>query len=63
MICPYCNSKSTVCHETRSNDDDNENYRKRKCHDCGRDFYTVEFVAEENESFVKAWRKAGRRSK
>ena len=63
MICPYRNSKSTVCHETRSNNDDNENYRKCKCHDCGQDFYTVEFVAEENESFVKAWRKAGRRSK
>ena len=63
MICPYCKSKSTVCHETRSNNDDNENYRKRKCHDCGQDFYTVEFVAEENESFVKAWRKAGRKSK
>lgn len=62
MICPYCKSKFTVCHETRSNDD-NENYRKRKCHDCGQDFYAVEFVAEENESFIKAWRKAGRKSK
>jgi transcriptional regulator NrdR family protein len=51
------------CCEKRNNNDDNENYRKRKCHDCGQDFYTVEFVAEENESFVKAWRKAGRRSK
>lgn len=24
MICPYCSSKFTVCHETRSNNDDNE---------------------------------------
>lgn len=29
----------------------------------GTYYYAVEFVAEENESFVKAWRKAGRRSK
>ena len=58
MICPYCKSKAMFCCEKRSNNDDNENYRKRKCHDCGQ-----EFVAEENESFTKAWRKAGRRSK
>lgn len=63
MICPYCKSKSMFCCEKRNNNDDNENYRKRKCHACGKEFYTVEFVAEENESFGKAWRKAGRRSR
>ncbi len=63
MICPYCKSKSIVGYEKRSNNTDNENYRKRKCHNCGQDFYTVEFVAEKNESFIKAWRKAGRKSK
>jgi hypothetical protein len=42
---------------------DDENYRKRKCKDCGKTCYTIEFEAIENEDFKKTWIKHYRRRK
>ena len=54
MTCPECNGRVKVLdvvHVTT----DNETYRKKKCCDCGFEFYTTEFVVEPDVTFRKLW--------
>ena len=55
MKCPKCSNKSTVIDYVKT--PENEIYRKRKCKTCGHIFYSVEFVAEQDEVFEKEWSK------
>ena len=41
MLCPKCNSKTGVV-DTRS--DEKGIYRRRRCKDCGNDFFTKEVL-------------------
>lgn len=54
MNCPLCNGNTRVTDCILMEE---ENYRKRKCKDCGKIFFTLEFEAIENEDFKKTWRK------
>lgn len=33
----------------------NEIYRQKKCKDCKKIFYTIEFEVEENKKFMDEW--------
>lgn len=45
MKCPNCGGKNYVC-DTVHNYKTNEIYRRRKCTECKKVFYTVEFEIE-----------------
>lgn len=59
MVCSKCGGKVKVDMVVK-NEDKNEIYRKRKCKNCGRYFYTMEFESHFDDRFRKAfikWRK------
>lgn len=55
MNCPKCKSTRLGVMDSVHNRDANETYRKRKCTECGKIFYTVEFEAAYDELFAKDW--------
>lgn len=54
MTCPRCEGKVGVIDNT-SNPNTNENYRLRKCLECGKKFYTIEMEVETNKEFLDLW--------
>lgn len=67
MKCPDCNVKYLVKDVRYDTDDecmfDTIVYRRRQCPVCGRIVYTMECEIEEDESFMKAWRRNSRINK
>lgn len=64
MSCPECNAKTTVI-DGSNNFNENELYRKRKCLNCGKTYYTIESIVSPywEKDFVKdLWRKYYRRT-
>ena len=57
--CPYCGGEVRV-KDTRHGEKD-ETYRRYVCLSCKTMIFTVEFQAEENDSFFRRWRKADRK--
>ena len=53
MRCHKCKGESRVIDSVHTSD--NENYRKRKCLECGRIFYTCEYMVYPNEEFMEEW--------
>lgn len=62
MKCSLCNGTSVV-KDCVYDTENNERLRQRQCNDCGKIFYTVEMVIDENQSLSKAWNKNYRKSK
>ena len=58
MICTKCGGKIRVVDTYHSNN--NEIYRRRKCDDCGRGFYTVEFEVDDDERLKQELRSTHR---
>lgn len=54
MICPKCSAKTRV-YDTLFSVDENEMIRRRICKNekCGYKFYSIEYLAEENDMFKK----------
>lgn len=53
--CQYCDGKLktiAVVHDTENN----EIYRKKKCLNCNRKSYTMEFEVEETQTFLRTFR-------
>lgn len=63
MICPRCNSAKIGVVDTVQNDDDREIYRRRKCRNCGKVLYTIEFEAPYDDQFSEDWTKYYRTTK
>lgn len=57
MTCPKCQSTRLGVMDSVNNNDANETYRKRKCLECGKIFYTAEFEVEYGEMFANDWNK------
>lgn len=53
MKCPKCGGDVRIVDIVRAAD--NELWRKKKCEDCKRIFYTIEFEVEENQQFKEEW--------
>lgn len=53
MNCPKCKGKVKTVKSVEVSW--NENYRKRKCVDCGHKFFTAEFEVIPNRRFMKEW--------
>lgn len=53
MQCPKCGHTTQVTHLTTN--DENEEYRRRRCRWCGHIFYTIEFEVEVNDAFKEEW--------
>lgn len=60
MICPKCEGKVRVIDSVHTND--NEEYRKRRCLNCGHTFYTAEYMVFANEEYMEEWREAHRKN-
>ena len=60
MKCPKCDGKVRVIDYVHSRY--NEEYRKRKCTECGHIFYTCECVVEYDASFKEEWNLSHRTS-
>lgn len=60
MICPDCGSVNITVVDTAPGDH-NVVYRRRRCSDCKRLIFTVEFEVNDNrffrEEYSKAWKK------
>lgn len=54
MKCPDCGGDVRVI-DSVFNHDQNEILRKRKCHDCGHVFYTIEFEVEYDTNMKETW--------
>ena len=54
LFCPKCGVKSIVL-DSALDKENNELYRKRKCVQCGQDFFTIEFVVDNDEKFQEFW--------
>ena len=52
MVCPKCSGKVRVIDNVRV---DNDIYRKRRCVDCNRVFFTAEFEVEYDGVFKYEW--------
>ena len=50
MKCPKCGGEVKLLESI--NTPSNEIYRKRKCKDCKKIFYTIEFEVEDNKRFM-----------
>lgn len=50
MKCPKCGGEIKLLESI--NTPSNEIYRKRKCKDCKKIFYTIEFEVEDNKRFM-----------
>ena len=53
MKCPKCGLKPAMQNQLTSSE--NETYRKYKCHECGRTFFTVEFEVDQTKEFKEMW--------
>ena len=42
MTCPFCGSWNQYCIDSRASPDGRERKRRRRCRDCGQNFYTME---------------------
>ena len=64
MICPKCGGKIKVL-DVRHNTRTNEDYRKRRCTECGYTFFTVEEVARKSRlgRLMSNWSKYSRDKK
>lgn len=51
--CPECEGKTKTVEMARANTD--EIYRKKECLSCGHKFYTVEFIVNATNDFLKSW--------
>lgn len=56
MTCPNCQHKTEV-KDVVTDIDRNEIYRKRRCPNCGRAFYTIEFEIVFDEDVHEIWQK------
>lgn len=54
MKCPVCEGKTKVL-DVVHGDIDNEDYRRRKCLDCGYELYTAEIEVEYDERYKNNW--------
>lgn len=54
MRCPKCGADVHVRKTVEAAD--NEIWRERECLTCGHRFHSVEFEAEETESFLRDWK-------
>ena len=63
MTCPKCESTRLGVKDIVHNDESNETYRQRKCLECGKIFYTVEFEAVYDDQFADDWNRHHRSSK
>lgn len=59
MKCPECSGKSKVI-DTRYNAEYGETYRRLECQECGKKYFTLEIVADEDEQFLEQWRSTAR---
>lgn len=57
MVCPECKSVNITVMDTMPGDY-NEVYRRRKCQDCKRLIYTVEFEFKDDSLFRALYSKA-----
>ena len=55
MKCPVCNGNTELKDIVHA--PDNEDYRRRKCKDCGRIFHTIEYEVTYDEQFADLWNK------
>lgn len=58
MKCPKCEGKARNIDTVQTKD--GETYRRRKCLDCGRIFYTCEYVVTLDAEFMEKWRASHR---
>lgn len=54
LFCPECGGK-TIVRDNAMDKDSNELFRKRMCTACGHEFFTTEFVVDNDEKFHKFW--------
>lgn len=54
MTCNKCGGKSKIV-DTVNVKDDNETYRKHKCVECGRVFYTTEIEIVPDDLYIDNW--------
>lgn len=54
MLCPKCGGKAGVV-DSSFNRETNEYSRKRRCHVCDHEFFTMEFEVENTKQFEKDW--------
>lgn len=58
MNCPNCGSNQIFVTDTVHVEEEDSIYRKRHCANCGKDFYTAEYVVDENYGeFKRIWNK------
>ena len=64
MCCSICGAKTKVI-DTRKKSEDFEIYRRRRCSnpECGREFFTVEYEIDTNDTTVHIWRSIDRKKK
>lgn len=55
MKCPYCQSKRTICKDTRAKED-YARYRRYECLDCNRRFSTTEIPVDKERRTAEAER-------
>ena len=62
MRCSICGAKTKVI-DTRKKPEDFEIYRRRRCSnpECGREFFTVEYEIDTNDTTVHIWRSIDRK--
>lgn len=59
MNCSECGGDTRVT-DTNYNETANERYRRRKCKDCGRVIWTIEFEVEFDDRYQEQWRSCAR---
>lgn len=61
MKCPKCHGNLKVIDVVHR--DDNISLRKKRCCKCGANINTMEFIAQDNETFEDEWNKNHRLTK
>ena len=54
IACPKCGAPASV-KDVVMNTDDNEQYRKKECTECGHVFFTLEFEVEADDCLLENW--------
>ena len=57
LMCPECGCEKHKVVDAAHNTNTNEYYRKCRCADCGKQFFTVEFEVEYDEHMKNTWNK------
>lgn len=53
MTCPDCGGKTRTVDTAQTQN--NETYRRKKCLECGRLIFTIEYEVEPDEQYRKDW--------